>query len=180
MGGRFPDTVEALCELPGIGRSTAGAIVSIAFGRRAVILDGNVKRVLARYQAVAGWPGQGAVHEQLWQIAGQYTPAARSEDYSQAMMDLGATLCTRAAPACDRCPLSADCRALALTATTSSFPGKKPRKTLPVKSTVFLMARASDGDTWLERQPGNGIWGGLWCFPEVADPALASDWCLDH
>jgi A/G-specific adenine glycosylase len=179
LGGVFPDTVEGLCELPGIGRSTAGAIVSIAFGQRAVILDGNVKRVLARYRAIAGWPGQGAVHAQLWQLADDYTPAERSADYSQAMMDLGATLCTRAAPACERCPLGADCAALAL-GRQASFPGSKPRKTLPVKTTAFVMASAGNGDIWLERRPGSGIWGGLWCFPELADAAQAGQWCIDR
>ncbi len=179
LEGRFPDSVDSLCELPGIGRSTAGAIISIAYGQRAVILDGNVKRVLARYRALAGWPGQSAIHEQLWQIADGYTPAKRSADYSQAMMDLGATLCTRAAPACEGCPLAADCAALA-TGQQLSFPGKKPRKVLPVKSTAFVMASASNGDIWLERRPGSGIWGGLWCFPELADPAKANDWCLDQ
>ena len=179
LGGEFPDTVTGLCELPGIGRSTAGAIVSIAFGRRAVILDGNVKRVLARYRAVPGWPGQGAVHDRLWQIAEDYTPARRSADYTQAMMDLGATLCTRSAPACERCPLAADCEALAL-GRQSDFPGKKPRKVLPVKTTTFIMASASNGDIWLERRPGSGIWGGLWCFPELADDSLAAAWCIDR
>tara|TARA_R110001592_G_scaffold363393_1_gene687190 strand:- start:30531 stop:31592 length:1062 start_codon:yes stop_codon:yes gene_type:complete len=179
LHGEFPHTVEGLCELPGIGRSTAGAIVSIAFKQRAVILDGNVKRVLARYRAVAGWPGQAAVHDALWQIADEYTPAERSADYTQAMMDLGATLCTRAAPACERCPLQADCQALALGA-QKLFPGKKPRKALPIKNTVFIIASAASGEIWLERRPGSGIWGGLWCFPELDDPALASDWCLDR
>jgi len=179
LGGEFPRTVEGLCELPGIGRSTAGAIVSIAYGQPAVILDGNVKRVLARYRAIAGWPGQSAVHEQLWQVAGQYTPTERSADYSQAMMDLGATLCTRSAPACERCPLAGDCKALAL-GQQLSFPGRKPRKTLPVKSTAFIMATAGNGDIWLERRPGSGIWGGLWCFPELSDPAQAADWCMDR
>lgn len=179
LGGRFPDTVEGLCALPGIGRSTAGAIISIAFGRRAVILDGNVKRVLARYGAIPGWPGQAAVHEQLWRVADQYTPAGRCGEYSQAMMDLGATLCTRAKPACERCPLAADCEALAQ-GEPQSFPGRKPRKTLPVKSTSFLMASTSNGDIWLERRPGAGIWGGLWCFPELDDAARAADWCIDR
>ena len=99
-GGEFPATVDKLEELPGVGRSTAGAIVSLAFRQRAVILDGNVKRVLARYRAVDGWPGQSAVHRKLWQIADDYTPEQRCADYTQAMMDLGATLCTRSSPAC--------------------------------------------------------------------------------
>jgi A/G-specific adenine glycosylase len=179
LQGEFPNTVEGLCELPGVGRSTAGAIVSIAFGRHAVILDGNVKRVLARYRAVAGWPGKTATHDALWHIADEYTPAERSADYTQAMMDLGATLCTRAAPACERCPLREGCRALALGA-QKSFPGKKPRKALPVKSTVFIIASAANGEIWLERRPGSGIWGGLWCFPELDDAEQASNWCIDR
>jgi A/G-specific adenine glycosylase len=179
LAGEFPSTVEQLCELPGIGRSTAGAIVSIAFAQRAVILDGNVKRVLARYKAVSGWPGQTAVHAQLWQIADQYTPAQRTADYSQAMMDLGATLCTRSNPGCEHCPLGADCQARAL-GEQSSFPGKKPRKVMPVRTTTFVMVTASNGDIWLERRPAPGIWGGLWCFPEIQDPALTTGWCLDR
>ena len=95
------------------------------------------------------------------------------------MMDLGATLCTRSAPACERCPLAADCEALAL-GRQSDFPGKKPRKVLPVKTTTFIMASASNGDIWLERRPGSGIWGGLWCFPELADDSLAAAWCIDR
>jgi A/G-specific adenine glycosylase len=179
MGGDFPESVNALCKLPGIGRSTAGAIVSIAAGKRAVILDGNVKRVLARHGAVAGWPGRTAVHRQLWQIAENYTPDQRCADYTQAMMDLGATLCARSAPACEICPLSADCTALA-SGEQRNYPGKKPRKVLPVKSTTFFMVRAANGDVWLERRPGSGIWGGLWCFPEADGPDSAMNWCLDR
>ena len=179
LGGQFPATVEGLCELPGIGPSTAGAIISIAFGQRAVILDGNVKRVLARYRAVAGWPGQGAVHKHLWQIAEGFTPNLRSAEYSQAMMDLGATLCTRANPACERCPLNAGCEARAL-GRQPDFPGKKPRKALPVRTTTFVMARAGNGDIWLERRPARGIWGGLWCFPEIRDEQESVNWCIDR
>jgi len=178
LQGHFPDTIEALCELPGVGRSTAGAIRSIAFGRRASILDGNVKRVLARHYRVAGWPGESAVHQQLWEIAERHTPAERCADYTQAMMDLGATLCTRAKPACEACPLAATCRALAH-GDQRDFPGSKPRKALPVKSTHFLIVRSSEGDVWLEKRPASGIWGGLWCFPEVEAPELASGRCVD-
>ena len=177
--GQFPDSVEGLCELPGIGRSTAGAILSIALGRRAVILDGNVKRVLARHRAVAGWPGQAAIHQRLWEIAGEYTPQQRCADYTQAMMDLGATLCTRSAPDCERCPVKADCLASAR-GEQLDYPGKKPRKVLAVKTTAFLMARAANGDIWLERRPASGIWGGLWCFPEIEMPNDSVNWCLDH
>lgn len=176
--GEFPDSLAGLCELPGVGRSTAGAIASIAFGQRASILDGNVKRVLARYHRVEGWPGQSGVHQRLWDIAEQYTPQRRCADYTQAMMDLGATLCTRSAPACDCCPLNADCQALAA-GDQRDYPGKKPRKTMPVKSTHFLIVRSRDGDIWLEKRPASGIWGGLWCFPEADTPESGSTRCLD-
>lgn len=178
LDGNFPDTVDALCELPGVGRSTAGAIVSIAFGKRASILDGNVKRVLARYHRVAGWPGQTAVHNRLWEVAEQYTPTKRCNDYTQAMMDLGATVCTRSSPDCASCPLAKDCEALE-NGDQLAFPGKKPRKILPVKSTHFLIARSIEGDIWLEKRPASGIWGGLWCFPEIEDSAAAHNSSLD-
>jgi A/G-specific adenine glycosylase len=178
LDGNFPNTVEGLCELPGIGRSTAGAIVSIAFGQRASILDGNVKRVLARYHRVEGWPGKSAVHDRLWEIAEKYTPTKRCNDYTQAMMDLGATLCTRSSPTCDSCPLVASCEAKAHGDQTS-FPGKKPRKVMPVKDTHFLIVRGSDGEIWLEKRPGSGIWGGLWCFPEIESPGDSLQHCLD-
>lgn len=179
LGGEFPDTVEGLCQLPGVGRSTAGAIISIAFGRRAVILDGNVKRVLARYRAVPGWPGESAVHQALWRIAGEYTPDRRCADYTQAMMDLGATLCTRSAPDCGRCPLAEDCEARAR-GEQQAYPGRKPRRQLPVKATTFLMVQAADGEIWLERRPSRGLWGGLWCFPEVSGAEHTGAWCLDR
>ncbi|MCL4106092.1 UNVERIFIED_CONTAM: hypothetical protein GTU68_058398 [Idotea baltica] len=179
LAGEFPSEVDDLVQLPGVGRSTAGAIRSIAFGRPATILDGNVKRVLARYKAVPGWPGKSAVHQQLWDIADELTPLQRVGDYSQAMMDLGATLCTRAAPDCVSCPLVADCEAFKL-GTPRDFPGKKPPKKTPVKNTTFLMVSAENGDVWLERRPNSGIWGGLWCFPEISDGAQAKNWCLDR
>ncbi|MDX1733056.1 MAG: A/G-specific adenine glycosylase [Halioglobus sp.] len=178
-GGDFPDTLEGLEALPGVGRSTAGAILSIAFGQRASILDGNVKRVLARYHRVAGWPGQSAVHRRLWEIADRYTPVERCADYTQAMMDLGATLCTRTAPACDLCPLHADCAARGA-GDPLDYPGKKPRKALPVKSTHFLIARAPQGEVWLNKRPASGIWGGLWCFPEVENAEAGRALCLDR
>lgn len=179
LGGEFPDDLEGLCELPGIGRSTAGAILSIAFSQRASILDGNVKRVLARYHRVEGWPGQSAVHNRLWEIAERYTPDQRCPDYTQAMMDLGATLCTRSAPACALCPLQADCEAHAA-GDMLAYPGKKPRKALPVKSTCFLVVRDPQKAIWLEKRPANGIWGGLWCFPEIGSTGEAKSWCMDR
>ncbi|QIB65784.1 A/G-specific adenine glycosylase [Kineobactrum salinum] len=178
-GGRFPANVDQLSELPGIGRSTAGAIVSIAFRQRASILDGNVKRVLARYHAVPGWPGQTAVHRELWQLAEQHTPTRRVADYSQAMMDLGATLCTRSRPRCEDCPLSVDCAARRADS-QADYPGKKPRKTMPVRATIFLIVRDAGGSVLLQRRPPSGIWGGLWCFPQLDEQAAAGNWCLDR
>lgn len=176
--GELPDTVAALSELPGIGRSTAGAIVSIAFKKRAAILDGNVKRVLARYHAVAGWPGQSTVARQLWQYAERYTPELRVADYSQAIMDLGATLCTRSKPACPSCPLSEGCEANKQQR-QQDFPGKKPKKTLPVKTTRMLIICNPAGEVLLEKRPASGIWGGLWIFPQLSEQQNSQDYCLD-
>ena len=169
-GGEFPDNVDALCELPGIGRSTAGAIVSIAFQKPAAILDGNVKRVLARYHAVDGWPGQSATAKALWEYAEAHTPVEGGQpiaNYSQAMMDLGATLCSRAKPACPLCPLDTDCLAHRQ-GNPGDYPGKKPKKTLPVKSAIVLMLQNAKGELLLQKQPPTGIWGGLWVFPQLA------------
>ncbi|MDP5064915.1 MAG: A/G-specific adenine glycosylase, partial [Haliea sp.] len=178
-GGEFPRSLEGLQSLPGVGRSTAGAILSIAFGQPAAILDGNVKRVLARYHAVAGWPGGSTVHRMLWDCAEKHTPQARIADYTQAMMDLGATLCTRSRPRCEDCPLQHTCAAHA-EGRQSEFPGKKPRKALPTRSTVFLILRDAQGEVLLQQRPPSGIWGGLWCFPELASIEEANDWSIDH
>ena len=165
QGGEFPDSVEQLSSLPGIGRSTAGAIRSIAFGKRAPILDGNVKRVLTRYRAVQGYPGETRVARQLWELAGQFTPSRRVADYTQAIMDLGATLCTRSKPNCLQCPLHSDCAGLA-SGDPSQFPHRKPKKEKPVKESCFLLLENRDGDILLEKRPAAGIWGGLWALPE--------------
>ncbi len=167
-GGEFPASVEALIRLPGIGRSTAGAIVSIAHGRRAVILDGNVKRVLARYYAVEGWTGQAAVQQQLWRYAEQNTPATRVAEYTQAIMDLGATLCTRSRPDCGACPLQAGCGAFARQE-TGIFPHPKPAKKMPVRQTCLLILENKSGEVLLEKRPPTGIWGGLWSLPQHED-----------
>ena len=180
--GRMPRDIDGLLALPGIGRSTAAAILSQVLDQRHAILDGNVKRVLARYHAVDGWPGQSAVADSLWQLAEQHTPHERNADYTQAIMDLGATLCTRSKPACERCPLQADCRAHAQENETA-YPGKKPRRSLPVKTTRFLLLLNSDGHILLEKRPPSGIWGGLWSLPETeleddTDEVCASRWGL--
>ncbi len=168
LGGEFPQSVDAMEALPGIGRSTAGAIVSISTGNRAAILDGNVKRVLARFYAVEGWPGTPAVMKELWGWAERNTPHQRVGDYTQAMMDLGATLCTRSKPSCLLCPLQQHCEARALNL-TDQLPSPRPKKTLPVKQTLMLLIRNEDGEVLLQQRPPSGIWGGLWSLPEVAD-----------
>lgn len=171
--GKFPKDVEALSNLPGIGRSTAGAIVSISMGLRAPILDGNVKRVLARFHCIDGWPGHTKPLKHLWQWAEYHTPTAQVADYTQAMMDLGATLCTRSKPACEDCPVKAQCNALA-TGSQHQFPTPKPKKQIPTKTTRMLIMQNSQGHVLLEKRPPQGIWGGLWSFPEIEhqeDPA---------
>jgi A/G-specific adenine glycosylase len=164
-GGEFPDDIRGLQALPGIGRSTAGAILSLSRGRRHPILDGNVKRVLARCFAVMGWPGTAAVQRRLWELAELYTPAQRVAAYNQAMMDLGATVCTRTRPACGRCPLDGQCIARQQ-GTQGRFPGPKPRRAQPVRTTHLLLLRNPAGEILLERRPPVGIWGGLWSLPE--------------
>lgn len=175
-GGQFPDTLDTLCSLPGIGRSTAGAILSIAFGQRAAILDGNVKRVLARYHAIAGWPGDSATLKQLWSLAEWHTPKSRCADYSQAIMDLGATLCTRSRPNCPQCPLRRHCQALA-TDSIAHYPGRKAKKALPTRQTHMLLIENPDGEILLQRQPANGLWGGLWLPPQTDQPSKAQLYC---
>ena len=167
-GGEFPADVDELQKLPGIGRSTAGAIASIAMNIRAPILDGNVKRVLARYHAVPGWPGETAVARRLWELAEHYTPSKRVGDYSQAMMDLGATLCTRTAPDCDHCPLARHCAARA-EGNPEAYPSPKPKKQLPVHETTMVLLTDEHDRVLLEQRPPAGLWGGLWSFPELRD-----------
>jgi len=168
--GVFPDTQDALATLPGIGRSTAAAIIALAHDRPAAILDGNVKRVLARYHAEAGWPGESAVLKRLWGHAEQHLPARRVRDYTQALMDLGATVCTRTRPSCERCPLQRDCRAAAA-GNPGDYPGRRPRRSVPHRATCFLIIENTYGQVLLERRPPSGVWGGLWCFPEAAHEA---------
>ncbi|WP_317933293.1 A/G-specific adenine glycosylase [Halioxenophilus sp. WMMB6] len=176
-GGEFPKSVELLAALPGIGRSTAGAIASLSMGLAAPILDGNVKRVLARHYAIAGWPGQTSVAAELWQQAEALTPGKNCNHYTQAMMDLGATLCTRSKPACERCPLQRSCLAYAQ-GNPLDYPGKKPKAEKPVKATTLLMLQNPKGQVLLCQRPATGIWGGLWCFPEIAagDSGELSHW----
>jgi len=166
-GGEFPETVELLEQLPGIGRSTAGAIVAQACQDRAVILDGNVKRVLTRYRMIAGWPGKAAVQRSLWALADSLTPMDRAADYTQAIMDLGATICRRTRPLCDQCPLQTD-RQAAVQGVVAQFPEKKARSPLPTRETCVLLCYQTENprQLLLEKRPPSGIWGGLWSLPQ--------------
>ena len=178
-GGHLPRDHDALMALPGIGRSTAGAILSQAWGERAPILDGNVKRVLCRVFGIEGWPGQPAVEKQLWDIAGRLLPQARLADYTQAQMDFGATLCTRHDPACMLCPLQDGCVALR-EGRVAELPTPKPGKPLPERHALCLLLRDADGRVLLQRRPPTGIWAALWSLPEAADHAAARAWFEMH
>jgi len=175
-GGIFPTTFDEVLALPGIGRSTAGAILSLALNQHHAILDGNVKRVLARVFAVQGWPGKTAVAEQLWQYSEQFTPARRVADFNQAMMDLGAGVCTRSRPRCEHCPLQKNCMAFAQER-QAEYPGKKPKKTIPVRETQMLLLANDAQEVLLLRRPPTGIWGGLLSLPEVPVDDDVSQWC---
>jgi A/G-specific adenine glycosylase len=170
--GDLPRDFDSLAALPGIGRSTAGAILSQAHGLRFPILDGNVKRVLARWGGVPGWPGEGAVGAKLWKLAEIHTPQDRLADYTQAIMDLGAGVCTRSRPRCDECPLADDCIARAR-GLTAQLPGRKPARKIPTRQTIMLVLRDAAGRVLLERRPPVGVWAGLWSLPEAADHAGA-------
>lgn len=173
-GGELPDAPDQLLSLPGIGRSTAGAILALAHGQRHSILDGNVRRVLARYHALPGWPGRPDVSRRLWQLADLHTPAQHVAAYTQAIMDLGATVCTRRKPRCGECPLHAHCRAR-IARRQHDFPGRRQPKVLPVRSAVFAIVQNEQGQILLEQRPPAGIWGGLWSLPEnkpEVDPAV--------
>jgi A/G-specific adenine glycosylase len=174
-GGQFPMQMEAVLELPGIGRSTAGAVLALVDQQKHPILDGNAKRVLARYHAVAGWPGSTQVANALWAFAETHMPEERISDYTQAIMDLGATLCTRTQPRCESCPFKNDCAAHALGRETD-YPGKRAKKVKPLRMTHMLLV-CHDGALYLERRPPSGIWGGLWSLPELDKLEAVADWC---
>ncbi len=179
-GGRFPRKFEQVTALPGIGRSTAGAILAQALDQRHAILDGNVKRVLCRYHAVDGWPGKTAVQKHLWQLAERHTPDERIADYTQAMMDLGAILCRRSSPHCTQCPLHTDCKA-GITDRVKQFPAPRPRKKLPVKAArLLILTDTASGSILLEKRPPTGIWGGLWSLPEAEVDEQIEQVCLQR
>jgi A/G-specific adenine glycosylase len=163
--GAFPRKPEEIESLPGIGRSTAAAIAAFAFGERAAILDGNVKRVLARFLCIEGWPGEKAVETALWERANRLLPEREIESYTQALMDLGATVCTRSAPRCDACPVRISCKARKANR-IARIPAPRPRKALPQRAVTWLVLRRGN-EILLEKRPSSGIWGGLWSFPEA-------------
>jgi len=178
-GGEFPGTIAEVVALPGIGRSTAGAILALSRGERHPILDGNVKRVLARYFGVEGYPGEPTVERRLWALAEACTPVEGAAPYTQAIMDLGATVCTRARPACLLCPVNADCVARA-ESRQDRLPAPRPRTARPAREAWLVVAMRGGHKVLLERRPPSGIWGGLWGLPECPTRAHAEQWCREH
>lgn len=164
--GTFPSELEDLLKLPGVGESTAAAIASLAFNKATAILDGNVKRVLSRFFLVAGLPNDGYVKKMLWKLANACMPLERCADYSQAIMDMGATCCTSKKPDCLSCPLQKNCLAYK-NQVVDEYPFKKPKKTLPIKHQQFLLLHTKQNRIYLEKRPPTGIWGGLWCLPSI-------------
>jgi A/G-specific adenine glycosylase len=178
-GGSFPEEFDQVVSLPGVGPSTAGAILAFAFGQRQPILDGNVKRVLARYHLIAGYPGNAKVTRQLWALSEDATPHQDVAAYTQAIMDLGSMICTRRSPRCSDCPLAPHCAALA-SGDVERYPGPRPSRTRERRSTVMIMLRDTDGRVLLERRPARGVWGGLWSFPECPEGQSVSRFCRDR
>jgi A/G-specific adenine glycosylase len=174
-GGEFPDTLEAVQALPGIGRSTAGAILAISKSQRHPILDGNVKRVLTRCFGIHGFPGETAVERRLWEVADACTPAHRVADYTQAIMDLGATVCVRSRPLCVVCPMHEHCVARR-EGLQAVLPTPKPRRERPERTAYAAILRRADGAVLLERRPPVGLWGGLWMFPQFEQREAAIVW----
>jgi len=177
--GIFPEQLEQVIALPGIGRSTAGAILAFCMNQRHPILDGNVKRVLTRYFAIPGFPGQRETEKILWKLADSLTPDNRISDYTQAIMDLGATLCTRSKPRCGDCPLRKDCSALAQD-NQGAYPHPKPKNAKPSKSVTMLILQNAEGDVLLTKRPAAGIWGSLWSLPELPKNTTEVEFSARH
>lgn len=177
-GGKFPQTQETIMALPGIGRSTAAAILVFAYGKRSAILDGNVKRVLARVRGIGGYPGEAAVAARLWREAEALLPRTGLRAYTQGLMDLGATVCLRRNPQCGDCPVHALCEARK-TGRIATLPGPRPRKALPQRRIQMLILRRA-GEILMEKRPPSGIWGGLWSFPEEEADADVAAACVSR
>lgn len=172
--GIFPRQFEQIQNLPGVGRSTAAAICALAYHESRAILDGNVKRVLSRYCGIEGWSGNKKVEAQLWLHAEIQMPKSDIAIYTQALMDLGATICTRSRPKCALCPVQSDCLALC-TDRVAELPASRPRKNIPQRQATFLVLKHGN-DILLEKQPSSGIWGGLWCPPQFKSEVAAKAW----
>ncbi|RMH22014.1 MAG: A/G-specific adenine glycosylase [Gammaproteobacteria bacterium] len=168
--GRIPNRLDDLMNLPGIGRTTAAAILSQAFGQRQTILDGNVKRVLCRFHALEGWPGSRTVEQRLWKLAEQHLPENEMRTYTQGLMDLGAMICLRKNPLCESCAISENCKAH-LSGTTSRYPSARPARIRPQKSSHVLILTNSENHILLQKRPSSGIWGGLWSLPQIETDA---------
>ena len=179
FGGRFPTDPGGWTALPGVGRSTANAILALSADRPYPILDGNVKRVLARVYGVYGWPGHKQVENRLWALAERETPTREAAAYTQAIMDLGATVCTRSGPRCAECPLASACHAFRHDE-QRLLPTARTRKSLPVRQIIFALLKNERGEVLLEKRPPAGIWGGLWSLPEYRAEAELSDWVQAH
>ena len=177
-GGKFPQDFEQIQTLSGIGRSTAAAIVSFAFNQNQTILDGNVKRVLARHFLIEGWTGTPKIEKQLWALAESLLPEQEMVAYTQGLMDLGATICTRSKPKCTACPLIKTCKAYAEN-WVAKLPTPKPKKAIPQKETTMLLIRHGK-EILLEKRPPSGIWGGLWSFPEISPQEIATQIALSR
>jgi A/G-specific adenine glycosylase len=174
-GGEFPRSFAAVAELPGVGRSTAGAILALAHGQRFAILDGNVRRVLARYFGVTEGLATAAAARRLWELAERCTPHQRLPEYTQAVMDLGATVCTRARPLCASCPLADGCVARC-TGRQREIPAPRTARPRRSREVFMVVALRADGSVLLERRPESGVWGGLWCLPQFDTAAAARDY----
>lgn len=178
FNGKFPNNFDDIIALPGIGRSTAAAVCALAFHQHCAILDGNVKRVLARHRGIEGWTGNKKIEAQLWQEAETRLPNEEVAIYTQSLMDMGATLCTRSKPKCVLCPVQMDCVALQ-TDRINTLPTSRPKKTVPERHATFLLLMHGN-DILLEKRPSNGIWGGLWCTPQFDDEDAAKDWFVHN
>ncbi|AWB66741.1 A/G-specific adenine glycosylase [Saccharobesus litoralis] len=172
--GQFPEQFTEVVDLPGIGRSTAGAVLSLTLDKPIAILDGNVKRVLARHFMVDGWPGQKPVADKLWALSEEVTPKQQTSVFNQAMMDIGATICKRGKPLCELCPVQDTCFAKANNLQTA-YPQPKPKKNIPERQTTMLIMRCEQ-HIYLQRRPTSGIWGGLYCFPQFDDASALDEW----
>lgn len=173
--GQFPTSPAEMMALPGIGRSTAAAILALSHDAPHAILDGNVKRVLTRYFGIAGFPGDKKIETQLWQQAERCTPITRVAEYTQAIMDLGATLCVRSKPQCARCPLQTHCVARAQ-GLQAQLPTPRPKRVRPQRATYVAVVRDARGAVLLEQRPAVGLWGGLWVCPQFETEQAREEW----